>query len=592
MSNKSSMQSIIMVAFATMSISVILIMGIIMYIRWYSSAREDNIRSTQDVMEQTTNSVENYLHRMRQISDTAYYNIVKENDILDTKMQDNLNLLYETNKDSLMSIAIYAQSGELLVAEPLADEKESNTVTEQSWFVNALRKVENMHFSAPHIQNIFDDGTGKIHWVISLSRAVDITRNDSIRRGILLIDMDYAAISDIMEQVNLLNNETYYYLCDRNGQIVYHPKQVQIAEGIYSENNEQIATYENGLYEEKYQGKKRTIIVDTIGYTGWRLVSVNEHNGIATLSDNAFYFIIMLIALMVMTMLFVSQLVSNRISNPLRMLDDSVIKYEAGEKPDIYIGGTSEIRHLSESIRRYYEQIELLMAQDAKIQNERRKSELEALQSQINPHFLYNTLDSITWMIESGKNDEASLMISHLARLFRISLSKGKTIISIGSELQHAESYMNIQKMRYKDAFEVEYNIDDELKEFCIVKLVLQPLLENAINYGLEGADDARILVSAHREESDLYISVRDNGAGMPSEEAALVLKDSNRSRTKGSGVGLINVNNRIKILFGEEYGIIFESEADEGTCVTIHIPAIPFSPENCQKLEGEDEKE
>ena len=196
-------------------------------------------------------------------------------------------------------------------------------------------------------------------------------------------------------------------------------------------------------------------------------------------------------------------------------------------------------------------------------QNERRKSEFDVLQSQINPHFLYNTLDSITWMIESGKNEEAAFMITQLAKLFRISLSKGHTVIRIRDELQHAQSYVNIQKVRYKNKFEVVFDIRPDILDDCIVKLVLQPILENAINYG-----------------------VRDNGMGIPEEEIDLLLKDTNRVHKKGSGVGLVNVNNRLRLLFGEPYGLQIESELDEGTTVTVIIPEIVYSEENCRKFE------
>ena len=144
-------------------------------------------------------------------------------------------------------------------------------------------------------------------------------------------------------------------------------------------------------------------------------------------------------------------------------LNASVLEYEAGEKPEVYIGGAEEIRYLGYSIQKSYEQIDELMKEIIIEQNERRKSELDALQSQINPHFLYNTLDSITWMIEDGRNDEAAFMISQLAKLFRISLSKGHTVINIRDELQHARSYMNIQKIRYKNAFSVTFDVDDSL---------------------------------------------------------------------------------------------------------------------------------
>ena len=209
------------------------------------------------------------------------------------------------------------------------------------------------------------------------------------------------------------------------------------------------------------------------------------------------------------------------------------------------------------------------------------------LQSQINPHFLYNTLDSITWMIEGGKNEEASFMITQLAKLFRISLSKGHTIITVRDELLHAKSYMNIQKVRYKNKFEVSFDVDEEIMDYCAVKLVLQPILENALNYGIRELDDfGEIVVGGKKVGEDIIITVSDNGMGIPENEIPLLLTNTDRVHKKGSGVGLVNVNNRIKILFGERYGLHIESELDEGTVVTIKIPAIVYSEENRLRFE------
>ena len=214
---------------------------------------------------------------------------------------------------------------------------------------------------------------------------------------------------------------------------------------------------------------------------------------------------------------------------------------------------------------------------------------MDALQSQINPHFLYNTLDSITWMIEGGRDEDATYMITQLAKLLRISLSKGRTIIPVSDELRHAKSYMNIQKYRYKDSFTVTYDVPEEYENYCTVKLVIQPILENAIYYGMEGMvdDDGEIVVKAERKDNDLYISVTDNGMGMDQETLDSLLTDENRVHKHGSGVGLLNVHNRIRLMFGDEYGLIIESEPDEGTCVTIHIPAIEYTEENRKELEG-----
>lgn len=284
-----------------------------------------------------------------------------------------------------------------------------------------------------------------------------------------------------------------------------------------------------------------------------------------------------------------NRLISRKISKPIRKLDESVKTYEAGGKPDIYIGGSSEIRHLGYSVQRSYERIETLMGEIIRQQNERRKSELDALQSQINPHFLYNTLESITWMVEAQKNEEAVIMISELAKLLRVSLSRGKTIIPVKDELQHSRSYMNIQLMRYKERFQIEFQTDKEIEDYCIVKLVIQPILENAIYYGvgnMDEDDEGKITVRGEKKEDDIYIIIEDNGMGMRKEVLENILKDNNKVPKHGSGVGVINVHSRIQLMFGEQYGLEIYSEPDEGTRVVIHIPAIPYTKENAEQLE------
>ena len=191
-------------------------------------------------------------------------------------------------------------------------------------------------------------------------------------------------------------------------------------------------------------------------------------------------------------------------------------------------------------------------------------------------------------MIEGEMNDYSVYMISQLARLFRISLSKGHTIISIRDELQHAQSYMNIQKVRYKNKFQITFDVDSDILDCCIVKLILQPILENAINYGVREMDDCgEIIVQGRKEEDEILFTIADNGMGIPEEEIEFLLTDTQRVHKKGSGVGLVNVNNRIKILFGEKYGLHIESELDEGTTVSIRIPAIIYSEENRKKFEN-----
>lgn len=582
-------QSTIMAAFSLISIILMLVMGLVLYNRFMMVSGEENVQNTQKLVEQTGKSLEDYLVSMRQISDAAYYQTIKESDYLkeSQEVQDKMNLLYEANKDKLRSIALYNNYGRLLMAEPVANEKKNTDPAGQDWFETAMRQTENMHFSTPHIQNLFDDGTQQYYWVISLSRAVEITNQGVVQTGVLLVDMDFSGISWMMKQLNTSKTGQYYYLCDSSGQIIYHPRQIQISEGIYKENTSVNGRYKNGVYDEVFGGVRRKVVVDTISYTGWKLVGVIPYQSFSYGMLNISYFVVLLMLLTTMMLVVVNRIVSLRISSPIMKLNDSVKEYEAGEKPEIYIGGSLEIRHLGYSIQKSYERIDTLMKEIVIEQNERRKSELDALQSQINPHFLYNALDSIIWMIEGERNEEAAFMISQLAKLFRISLSKGRTVIPVRDELQHARSYMNIQKIRYKNTFSVEFQVDPSIEDCCTVKLILQPLLENAINYGVSSMDDCgEILVTGRREEGMIVLAVEDNGLGMSAEEAALVLTDSNRVHKKGSGVGLVNVNNRIKILFGKEYGLTVESEPDEGTKVSIRIPEIPYTEENRKVLE------
>lgn len=583
------MQSTIMIAFSVISISIMLILGVVLYLRFSAVSRQEMIDSSQKLMEQTGENLEDYLMGMRQISDAVYYNVVKERDFDSQEAQilQGMNLLYEANKNSLRSIAIYNNYGSLMAAEPVALQKENPNVTRQDWFKQAVGKMENMHFSTPHIQNLFEDDARRYHWVISLSRVVELTDKGVPMSGVLLVDMDYSSISRMMNQINTSNNGQYYYLCDGSGQIIYHMRQVQISKGIAHENSEAAAKWKDGVYDEFFEGEHRKIIVNTISYTGWKLVGVIPYSAFTHGMFNIRYFIVMLMLFMGMMLAVVNRLVSLRISRPILKLNQSVTEYEAGEKPEIYIGGSLEITHLGYSIQRSYEQIDTLMRKIVLEQNERRKSELDALQSQINPHFLYNALDSIIWMVEGERNDDAVFMISELAKLFRISLSKGRTVISVKDELQHAKSYMNIQKIRYKNAFTITFDVEPEIYSCCIVKLVLQPILENAINYGVDAMDDCgEIVVEGKRVDGNIILSVKDNGVGMSKEEVSLLLKDSNRVKKHGSGVGLVNVNNRIRIFFGEEYGLIVESEPDEGTKVSILIPAVPYTEENSRVLE------
>lgn len=587
----SDIQSVIMAALSLMTVVISVTIGLLLYNRYEMLIRQNDIRDTQNQLERLVNTVEQYLKDMRKISDSANYNIIQTFDVSSPEFNQQLSFLYDSNKDKIQSIALYDTEGELMAAEPVILQKKEVNAGQQTWFTQAMAEIENMHFSTPHIQNLFQDDAKRYHFVISLSRAVDVIDGDRPGNGVLLVDMKYSYLEEMMNRMNDSNRGRYYYVCDGFGNLIYHPYYNKINKGLFRENTDIVCTSEDGVYKKmrSEDGNKQTVIISTIAYTGWKMVGVVRQDARTDSLEQFRIYMVVIVIMLIMMLLLVNRIVSKKISSPILKLDASVRAYEAGEKPDIYIGGSYEIRHLGNSIQSSYEEIERLMKKIMEEQNERRKSELAALQSQINPHFLYNTLESITWMIESGKNQDAVFMISELAKLFRISLSRGKTIISIKDELQHCRNYMNIQKYRYKERFETEYDISEEIYSFCTVKLILQPILENAIYYGVGDMDkdeDPRIVVRGWKQEQDIYIAVSDNGIGMRHEDVENILTGNQKAIKHGSGVGLINVHTRIRLMFGKKYGLIVESEPDEGTTVTIHLPAVPYTRENCEALE------
>lgn len=586
---KFNIQSIILSVLMTLSLVTVTVMGFLLYHRFKLASDKSAVANTEMTVESTIDRLNSSLLDLRQISDAANYNIVQEYDISSQEFTRQFSMLYETNVDKIQSLALYGYDGMLIDSEPVATVKDNVKVADQKWYQDARSEIENIHFSTPHVQNLFDDGTFRYHRVVSLSRSVDINDGSTSGSGVLLVDMKYSVLEDMLERINETSSGIYYYLCSRDGEIIYHPRWTEINRGLFKEKNNKAASYEDGIYEMKTDGQKENIVVGSVAYTGWKLIGVVPESVQETSINKFRYYIITTILILVMMLLQVNRFISRKISRPIRELDESVKAYEAGAMPDIYIGGSAEIRHLGYSVQKSYEQIEALMKEIIQQQTERRKSELDALQSQINPHFLYNTLESITWMIEAQRNKEAVVMISELAKLLRVSLSRGKTIISIGDELQHSRSYMNIQRVRYKERFKVEFLIDEEIKNYCIVKLVIQPLLENAIYYGvgnMDEDDDGQILIRGEKKGEDIYISIEDNGMGMPEDIRSNILTDNSKVPKHGSGVGVINVHSRISFMFGPEYGLEVYSELDEGTKVVIHIPAIPYTKENAEQLE------
>lgn len=488
-----------------------------------------------------------------------------------------MKLLYDSNVDSLENIALFSREGELLKAVPAARLKTDLDVTQEEWFQETLKKTENLHFSLPHVQYIFDNAEGQYHWVISVSRAVEITQGAYVSQGVLLLDIRYSSLEQLLNSV-ALGNAGYIYLIGDDGKLIYHPKNQLIDSGRVQENHRETVNWRDGIHEEIFQGEKRFVTVKTVGYTGWKLVGITPAKGISFSGVKTRLFIVFVILLILFLLVLINYYISSRITNPIHELENSVGELEDGNlEAEISIKGSYEIQHLGRSITSMAQQIQVLMKDIVAEHESKRKSEFDTLQSQINPHFLYNTLDIIVWMIENEQKSEAVKVVTALARFFRISLSRGKSIIRVSDELEHVRNYLMIQHMRFKNKFTYQIQADDDVLEMASLKLMLQPLVENAIYHGMEFMDgDGEILIRASKKGDELLFSIEDNGLGMCPEQVERLLTDTSHVPSRrGSGIGVRNVNERIRLYFGEDYGLEIDSEPDEGTRIYIHLPVV-----------------
>ncbi|MDE7016445.1 MAG: sensor histidine kinase [Lachnospiraceae bacterium] len=573
---KNSIRSMIFIYFTVSALAIILLIGIVLYMQMSRQLALSIQDENQAVLGQINRSVDSYLRTIMKLSDSLYYGVIKNADLSEESVNSQFTLLYDNNKDSIANIALLSKEGYLLESVPAARLKTGLDVTEEEWFGNTLARTDNLHFTTPHVQYIFDNNENQYKWVITLTRAVEITYGTSTEQGILLIDIRYNSLQQILENITL-GNQGYLYMVGNNGELIYHPKMQLIATGQVTENTIIAAGYRDGSYREKYDGEWRDVSVKSVGYTGWKLLSVTPEKGLSLNNLKMRLFLIFLLAAFLLVLILTNSFISTRITIPIQKLEKSVNAIEAGElDTKVYMGGSYEIRHLGRSIGDMAKRIKALMEDIVAEHEHKRKNEFDILQSQINPHFLYNTLDIIVWMIENEQKQEAVKVVTALARFFRISLSKGRSIITVKDELEHVRNYLTIQQMRFKNKFVYNIEASEDVLDLVSLKLMLQPLVENAIYHGMEFMDgDGEICIEVYREAEKLWFHIRDNGLGMTEEQVARLLGEERHiSSRRGSGIGVKNVNERIKLYFGEDYGLSIESEPDEGTAVTICLPA------------------
>lgn len=316
----------------------------------------------------------------------------------------------------------------------------------------------------------------------------------------------------------------------------------------------------------------------------WRLISLVPQRAIMFEANSIQIFIAMIGLVLLLLAVFLSNRISKSITQPLMQLMKAIKEIEKGNfdfKSNVNTG--DEIKALNDVIHSMVFNIKELLVRNKEEEQAKRKAELTALQAQINPHFLYNTLESLNWYAVRKKEPEISEVITNLGKFFRISLSKGSPFITIEQEIEHAKSYLSIQKFRNAVRFDASIRMDEVSKERYTPKLILQPIIENALIHGLRNKESpGRLDIRIEQEKNAVLFIVADDGLGIKADKLAEIRDTLTRTKSTGTGsYGLKNVNDRIRLFFGTSYGINIESPANGGTEVRIRIPILMEPPED-----------
>ncbi|MTK11099.1 MAG: sensor histidine kinase [Clostridiaceae bacterium] len=566
---RSSIQLIITVSFTFVTIMAMLFVGIALFNRFSADSEQNAKTSTKQIADEISVNMDYYLKNMIYISSLIESNIKKDEDLPSSRILNQMEIVLST-RDDIVGLAVFTDKGDIAAKLPNFEVKGRANIKNQSWFKEAISNPDKVNISLPHVHNIF---YGNHSWVVSLSKCVKYKKGNEEATGVLLVDMNFRSLDQLCQQTKL-GNMGYIYIIDDKGNIVYHPQQQLIYMGLKQENIKNVLKEPSGTFIETFDNKQRLVTVKTVKITGWKIVGIYYMDQIAATKKNLGTYAVLIIILGILFVIAISTSLSAKISKPIKELEKCMKLVEEGRfDVEINVEGEYEVVRLSKAFNLMVLKITNLMEQIVKEQEEKRKSEFSALQAQINPHFLYNTLDSVVWMIENEKNQEAVTMITALARLFRISISKGKNIITVKEELEHAKNYLIIQKVRYKNKFQFKMEVQEEVLNYSTIKLILQPIIENSIYHGIEcSVDEGEIFIYAGIEKDKLLLMVKDTGLGMSEELVENILVTEHR-KSRGSGVGIKNVDERIKLCYGSEYGLKIESELEVGTTVKIYLP-------------------
>ena len=553
------------------TVAAVVAVSIIPFVSIYSSTVESDAgMALEQSARQTTMALGTLIDGMEGRLLNICREVRKSEDITD--LDDRLSVAARL-EESIEAICVYDMDGNMLSVGGSGHELKDQPSINLSYDGELFGSADNFAISLPHVQTLFRE---YYPWVVTIAR-----REEGALNGedvYVAIDFRFSDISGYVDNIGI-GAHGYCFIIDADGNLVYHPRQQMLYSGLIKEEVTRLTGMDDGTVRDG--NVMRTIL--TLDSTGWRVIGVSYLDEVNATRDRTLSSVLLTTLLCCAGVaVLIAVIFSQIITKPVKSLIGAMRGFE--EHPENYRYSPApihiaELQLISDSFGQMAWIVQSLMEKTRNEEALLRKTELNALQAQINPHFLYNTLDSIQWMCERGKNESAVRMVGALGKLFRISISRGHELIPIRDELKHVESYLIIQKYRYSDRFEYTFDVDESLGGYLCSKITLQPLVENAIYHGIEPLiDDGEIIISVKPDGDDILMTVSDNGVGMTAEQVEGLLK---KERSDSSGIGIKNVSDRIKIYFGDNYGVKVESEPDVGTKITVRIPKITKEPLN-----------
>lgn len=590
---KSSLKNRALSQTAVLIIVTMCIMVTVFYMVFHSRAFNERGKYEEENLVNMEAYLNSYLEEVDSIAKNVNYNyylqdyletvIKEEDDYVDSGIGKNMRS-YEMSSqafsDTLLSradissIMIFGKKKMLLNRSMYTYQKVALDYSKLDWYAKAVAKPQDAIITGPNRHLFFDTDDE----VISLSREVQSYENGTFR-GVILINLNMNKITEICNSFQE-KQENFICIINDKGELVYEQQNGRERFAFDEKENRQelntaLGKTKESCFRLNYRGEKYLVTRTDMKTTGWTLVSMVPYKSVMAETMAISGVMILAVAItLIVTLLLLNRILTG-VVKPLKKLE----KYMVQVNPDnmdqrMEILTDDEIGHLSMKFNQMMDRIRNLKEQVIEEQEDKRKYELQALQAQINPHFLYNTLDSIIWMAETNDSNIVA-MTEALAKLFRISLNKGNEEISLERELEHVKNYLIIQSMRYADKFTYEISAEPGVERCRTIKLILQPIVENCIYHGIKKKrGTGKITIRAYRREQNLIIEVSDDGCGMPEEICRKILSDEIESENiSGSGIGVKNVNERIQLRFGKKYGLSYSSEEGVGTTVTYVLP-------------------